>query len=371
MMVTHRVYGAVFALACLTSACDAKKEPEVASAAAPLKEAGPKSVAELRGMAAALFGVLPERMESKANVLSDAKTQLGKTLYFENRISKNHDLSCASCHALDGFGADTRAEALERGTSSGHKNQFGDRNSPTVYNSALQFVQFWDGRAADVEEQAKGPVLNPVEMAMPSEEAVVAVLKSIPGYAPLFKAAFPEDPDAITFNNMAKAIGAFERLLVTPAPFDKFLQNDDSALTSEQLEGLDAFISTGCIACHTGPLLGGGMYQKLGLIKPFETKDEGRSVVSGNAAEKHFFKVPMLRNIEKTQPYFHDGSVKTLEQAIKLMAEHQTPGGAISDEKTAKIAAFLKSLTGEVKSELTVKPELPASGPKTPAPDPS
>ncbi len=370
MMVTRRVSGALFSLLCLTSACD-KREPEVAQAAAPLAQAAAKTPAELRAMAKALFGALPERAEHKDYPLTDAKTALGKTLYFENRISKNQDLSCASCHALDGFGADTRPEAIERGTSFGHKTQFGDRNSPTVFNSALQFVQFWDGRAADVEEQAKGPVLNPVEMAMPSEDSVVAVLKSIPGYEPLFKAAFPESEDAITYTNMVKAIGAFERLLITPAPFDRFLGGDDSALSQEQLEGLDTFVGSGCIACHTGPLLGGGMYQKLGLIKPFETKDEGRSAISGNAADKYFFKVPMLRNIEKTAPYFHDGSVKTLEDAVKLMAVHQTPQGALSDDKVSKLVAFLRSLTGELPKALSEPSELPASGPKTPKADPS
>jgi len=342
----------------------AEKPAELAQPAVP-------SVAELRAKASALFGKLPAVVESKDRPLSDAKVLLGRTLYHDPRLSKNQDLSCASCHALDGFGADTRPEALEKGTSFGHKKAFGGRNAPTVLNAAIHIAQFWDGRAADVEAQAKGPVLNPVEMAMKDEASVVAVLKSIPGYQPMFKAAFPEAKDAVTYDNMATAIGAFERKLMTPSDFDKFLDGQDAALTADQQKGLDVFVSAGCIACHSGPGFGGAMYQKLGLLKPYPTQDEGRFAVTKNEADKFFFKVPSLRNVEKTGPYFHDGSVKTLKDAIGIMSEYQTPGGKLPPEKIDQVAAFLGSLTGSAAPTLLEKPTLPESGPTTPKPDPN
>ncbi|MFM2417933.1 MAG: hypothetical protein RL385_2656 [Pseudomonadota bacterium] len=360
----------------LFSACskgDKPAEPAAnapASASGALTEAAP-SAAVLRPKASALFGKLPATIEDTKHPSSEAKISLGRTLYFEHRLSKNQDLSCNSCHALDGFGADTRAESVSRGTSLGHKQQFGDRNSPSVYNAALHVAQFWDGRAADVEAQAKGPILNAVEMAMPNEASVVAVLKSIPGYEAPFKAAFPGDADPISYNNLAEAIGAFERTLVTPAPLDKFIAGDDAALSAEQLKGLDLFLTSGCIGCHSGPGIGGAIYQKLGLVVPFETKDEGRAKVTGNAADKFFFKVPSLRNVEKTAPYFHDGAVKTLPEAVRLMAKHQTALGELSADKVQGIVAFLTSLTGELPVTKIAKPELPPSGPKTPKADPS
>ena len=191
-------------------------------------------------------------------------------LYYEPRLSKGQDISCNSCHMLDKYGVDLQP------TSDGHKGKQGDRNSPTVYNAAGHFVQFWDGRAADVEEQAKGPVMNPVEMAMPSEKRVVAVLKSIPEYVELFKQAFPEDKDPVSYRNMARAIGAFERKLVTPSRWDKFLRGDSRALTNEEKAGFNLFMETGCQACHMGTYLGGNMYQMLGLAKPWpDASDPG------------------------------------------------------------------------------------------------
>jgi cytochrome c peroxidase len=239
--------------------------------------------AALRERANAFFGSLPAEVPNPANPITPAKVELGRMLYYDARLSKNHDVACNTCYLLDRFGVDGEP------TSVGHRGQRGDRNAPTVYNAALHFAQFWDGRAADVEEQAKGPVLNPVEMAMASEAATVAVLESIPGYAPLFAAAFPEDEQAITYENMARAIGAFERGLMTPAPFDAFLAGDDDALSETELAGLDAFISSGCIACHQGPAVGGLMYQKLGLIKPYPGEDPGRAAVTGNEADRQFF----------------------------------------------------------------------------------
>lgn len=345
----------------------AKQEPS-AQTQAVQKEATP---AELRAKAAALFGALPKVMESPKHKLTPEKIELGHKLYFDTRLSRGQELSCASCHDLNSYGIDSRPEAIEKGRSFGHRKQFGERNSPSTYNAALHFVQFWDGRAADVEEQAKGPILNPVEMTMADEKSVVAVLKSVPGYEPLFKAAFPDQPDAMTYETMAQAIGAYERTLVTPDRFDKFIQGDDKALGPQELAGLSTFIDSGCIACHLGVGVGGGTYQKLGLIKPYPTKDEGRAAITKNAADKGFFKVPSLRNVAKTAPYFHDGSIKTLPEAVAIMAEHQTPGGKLPDDKVKLIVAFLESLTGDLPTDKIGKPDMPPNGPKTPAGDPN
>jgi cytochrome c peroxidase len=316
-------------------------------------------------------GPLPAVAESQSNPITDAKVNLGRMLYYDARMSKNHDISCNSCHSLADYGIDVREATGERQVSKGHKGQVGERNSPTVYNAALQFRQFWDGRAADVEEQAKGPVLNPVEMSMPDETYVLRVIKSIPGYAELFKIAFPGEKDPITYDNIAKAIGAFERGLMTPAPFDEFLAGKTDILSEQELRGLKAFMETGCITCHMGPLLGGTLYQKLGLIKPYESKDLGRFKETQNPADMHMFKVPHLRNIEKTGPYLHDGSISTLEESVAMMAEYQTQMGRLQQEQIADMVAFLKTLTGDLPMDYIAQPELPASGPKTPKPDPN
>jgi cytochrome c peroxidase len=208
-------------------------------------------------------------------------------------------------------------------------------------------AQFWDGRAADVEEQAKGPILNPVEMAMPSEEAVVTLLKETPEYPPLFRAAFPGQEDAVTYDNLGRAIGAFERRLTTPSRFDAFLSGDASALDQAELEGLASFMNSGCIACHNGPLIGGATYQKLGAVRPYQTDDVGRFAVTKQESDRTVFKVPSLRNIAKTGPYFHDGSVTGLETAIRLMGAHQL-GIDLSDAEVESIEAFLESLTGTI-----------------------
>ena len=274
-----------------------------------------------------LFKALPEIVPAKAGSPEAEQVALGRMLYYEPRLSKGQDISCNDCHMLDKYGVDNEP------TSEGHKGQKGDRNSPTVYNAALHFVQFWDGRAADVEEQAKGPILNPVEMAMPGEKQVLAVLKSIPEYGAAFKAAFPEQKDPINYDNMAKAIGAFERGLVTPSRWDKFLQGDQTAVTNEEKAGFNAFLEAGCQSCHMGVLVGGNLYQKLGLAKAFpDASDEGRAKVTKSEGDKFFFKVPSLRNIEKTAPYFHNGKIATLEDATKQMGDYQV-GASLTDEQ--------------------------------------
>jgi cytochrome c peroxidase len=291
--------------------------------------------------------------------------KLGQQLFHDKRLSKNHDISCNSCHTVTNYGVDSEP------TSPGHKGHRGGRNSPTVMNAFGHLAQFWDGRAADVEAQAKGPVLNPGEMAMPSEEAVIKTLSSIPGYVEGFKKAFPKESNAITYDNFAKAVGAFERQLSTPSRFDKFLNGDKKALSDAEKAGLKTFVSTGCTMCHMGPLLGGNMYQKVGLMKEWPNqKDQGRFDLTKNEADKMMFKVPSLRNIEKTGPYFHDGQTKDLATAVKMMAEYQL-NKKLSDKDTASIIAFLKTTTAEPAAEYLKTPELPKSGPNTPAPNPN
>jgi cytochrome c peroxidase len=251
-------------------------------------------------------------------------------------------------------------------TSDGHKGQRGTRNSPTVYNAAGHFVQFWDGRAADVEEQAKGPVTNPVEMAMPSEKVVVAVLTSMPEYVEGFKKAFPKDKSPASFNNMANAIGAFERKLMTPARWDRFLKGDPAALTNAEKAGFNAFTAAGCPTCHMGVYVGGNLYQKMGLFKPYpDQSDLGRYQVTKAEADKMVFKVPSLRNVEKTGPYFHTGKVATLEQAVAEMGEYEL-GKPLNQTEVQAIVTFLKTLTGEVPASYIKAPELPKSTASTP-----
>ncbi|MCX4247217.1 cytochrome-c peroxidase [Paraliomyxa miuraensis] len=331
------------------------------------------SVAAVLSKAKQHFAPLPEAMDDPRRPATEEQIALGRMLYSDTRLSKNHDIACATCHDLAGFGVDIREQGGARAkTSMGHKGQMGDRNAPTVYNAALQVVQFWDGRARNVEEQAKGPVLNPVEMAMPDEAAVLVVLQSIPGYAEAFASAFPGQEQPITYDNMAQAIGAFERQLVTPAPFDRFLAGKLTALTEHQVRGLDLFIEKDCKQCHDGPAVGGGSLKKLGVVKPWEgLTDKGRAKETNRPEDEFFFKVPSLRNVAQTGPYLHDGSIASLDEMVQKMAQHQLGKGDLTEDELSAMVDFLGSLTGEPPAEYVGKPELPASGPDTPAPDPT
>ena len=282
--------------------------PGPAAAPAPAPEQPSKHVG--------LFKALPTLAESTDHPNTKEKVDLGRMLFYEKRLSKNQDISCNSCHNLEDYGTDRSP------TSTGHKGQKGARNAPSVYNAAVHIAQFWDGREPDVEAQAGGPVLNPIEMAMPSEQAVVDVLKSMDGYVTGFKGAFPEDEDPVSFSNMQEAIGAFERNLLVWTDFDSYLDGELDALDDKQKAGLERFATTGCTTCHNGVGIGGGMYQKLGLVKPYETEDVGRAAITKNDADKYVFKVPSLRNVTETGPYFHDGSVESLDDAIKLIGTH-------------------------------------------------
>jgi cytochrome c peroxidase len=299
------------------------------------------------------FGVLPAVMESAGNPVTPEKVALGRKLYFEKRLSRSRDISCDTCHPLDQYGAE------DTPVSTGFKDQKGKRNAPTVFNAAGHIAQFWDGRAADVEEQAKGPMMNPIEMAMPSDKMVVAALRSVPEYGEDFKKAFPGEKDPLTLDNAAKAIGAFERTLSTPSRWDKFLSGDSAALTEAEKAGFNKFTEVGCQACHAGAYVGGEMFQKLGAVKPWpSTADPGRFAVTKQEADRMVFKVPSLRNIEKTAPYFHDGSVATLDDAVKAMAEYQL-GRNLKEEEVREIVSWLKALTAKVPRDMTRPPEAP------------
>jgi len=342
-------------LAAGLAACSSQPAPAPAASAPPAPAVDKDQLA--------VFAPLPASVPAESGAASADIVTLGRMLYYEPRLSKSQTISCNSCHDLAKYGVDNQP------TSDGHKGQMGDRNSPTVFNAAAHFTQFWDGRAADVEAQAKGPVLNPVEMAMPSEARVVAVLKSMPEYVELFGKAFPNDKQPVTYDNMAKAIGAFERNLMTPARWDRLLDGDASALTPEEKVGLKTFLDTGCQACHNGALLGGTSYQRLGAAKVYpDLTDPGRFKVTKVESDKGTFKVPSLRNIEKTGPYYHDGKVASLDKAVRDMAEYQL-GKKLTDEQAAQIIAFLKVLTGKIDPEYTKAPVLPKSTAATPKPD--
>lgn len=360
------VASAIALVSASTVACEREsKTSTLTSAAAPAVSAPPAPAAQTVDKdVLTAFAPLPAEMTSKTNAITDAKVALGRRLYYDKRFSKNHDVSCNSCHALDKYGVDGKS------VSDGHKKQHGTRNAPTVYNAAGHFVQFWDGRAPDVEEQAKGPVMNPVEMAMPDDKRVLRTLESMPEYVAAFKRAFPDDAKPVSFDNFGKAVGAFERKLVTPSRWDRFLGGDDKALTDKEKTGFNTFIATGCQMCHTGAYVGGSMFQKAGLIKPWPNqKDQGRFEVTKKDEDRMMFKVPSLRNIARTGPYFHDGSVKTLDDAVRMMALHQL-GKTPSDADVQNIVAWLGSLTGEIPKDYVAEPALPASTPTTPKPDP-
>ena len=298
-----------------------------------------------------IFGKPLKTLELPKDKVALSLVELGRTLYHEKRLSRDNSISCNSCHDTKAFGVDGEKFSV------GFNNHLTGRNSPTSFNAFMHVSQFWDGRAPTVEEQAKGPILAGGEMAMPSAEAVVKKINGIKGYKDLFEAAFPNSSPAITYDNVGKAIGAYERLFVTPSKFDKLLAGELSALNEKQKRGLKKFVTSGCVTCHTGNLLGGNIYQKLGLVKPWPNqKDQGRFAITKKEQDKMFFKVPSLRNIEKTGPYFHDGSSEKLTEAVEVMAKHQL-GREFSNEEISDIVAFLKTLTGKLNPSIAAYPE--------------
>jgi cytochrome c peroxidase len=316
----------------------AKHQEVATSASSP-------STHEVEGFALTLrvfFKPLPEKMPGGQDDTPE-KVALGRKLYFERGISLNKTQSCNDCHLLD----QKRAGVDYLPTSKGAKGTFGTRNAPTVLNAGFQAAQFWDGRAADLVEQAKGPVLNPIEMGMRSPEDVVNRLKDIEDYRRAFASAFPGEAEPMTYDNVARAIAAFERTLMTPSRFDRYLKGDRNALTRGEEQGLHRFVDTGCVECHSSYTLGGRLLQKLGFYHAYANqKDLGRYDVTRKEEDRHVFKVPMLRNVTLTAPYFHDGQVTKLEEAVRLMAWMQLDT-VLTPPQIDEIVRFLRSLEAE------------------------
>ena len=307
-----------------------------------------------------IFGPLPQTMPSEQNPITPAKVKLGKVLFYELRISIDGTVSCAKCHPISLYAADGLKKAR------GNNCKENPRNAPTIFNAASQVSEHWIGNRTSVEDQAKQSVTGPPAFGMPSYESVEKLLRGMKGYVTLFQEAFPGEKEPVTIDNFARAIGAFERTLVTPAPFDDFMKGNAEALTEQQKKGLKTFLDTGCMTCHFSPYVGGQMYQKFGVFEPYmkytksEKIDEGRFAVTKNEADKNLFKVPVLRNVAMTPPYFHDGSVDKLDQAVWIMAKIQL-GKDLSSQQTGDIAAFLTSLTGRIADDALVVPIVPSA----------
>jgi len=314
---------------------------------------------DLLKQAKQIFGPLPKVMSSEKNPVTPEKVKLGKILFYETRISVDGTVSCARCHPIGLYAADGLKKSI------GNNCRVNPRNAPTLFNAAGQISAHWIGNRADVEDQARQSVIGPPSFGMPSNEAVEARLKGIKGYKDLFKEAFPGESNPVTVDNFAKAVGTFERTLVTPSPFDSFLKGDIAALDEQEKRGLRTYMEAGCIMCHLGPYVGGQVYQKSGIVEPYwkytksEPIDEGRYVVTKNDMDKYVFKVPVLRNIAKTSPYFHDGSVNKLEDAVWIMGKIQL-GKDLNKSKAEEIVTFLKSLTGKIPEDVLKVPLLPS-----------
>lgn len=320
---------------------------------------------ELRMLAKSMFQPIPLSAPAlKGNVASDVKLKLGHMLYFEPRLSASQLISCQTCHNVGLAGGDLQE------TSTGHGWQKGPRNAPTTYNAVFNSAQFWDGRAKDLAEQAKGPVQASVEMNN-TPESVVALLTSIPEYVALFKQAFPTQKDPVTFDNMAKAIEVFEATLITPNDgLDRFMAGDDKALTADQKAGLDLFVNNGCVGCHDGVNLGGTDYFPFGVVEQpgaevLPVGDKGRFKVTNTASDEYVFRSPPLRNIALTAPYFHSGKVWTLKQAVAIMGTSQL-GMELSGHEVELIVSLLEGLTGD--QPQVMHPLLPVSTAATPQP---
>ncbi|HKJ92265.1 MAG TPA: cytochrome-c peroxidase [Longimicrobiales bacterium] len=300
------------------------------------------------------------------NPATPEKVSLGKMLFFEPRLSSSWMISCNTCHNLGLAGVDLQE------TSVGHGWQRGPRNAPTVLNAVYNVAQFWDGRAANLEEQAKGPVQAAVEMNN-TPDRVVATLKSMPEYVDRFQVAFPGEADPVTFDNMARAIEVYEATLVTPdSRFDRYLNGDLSALTPQEKQGLELFVSRGCTACHNGVNVGGQSYFRFGVVSQpsadiLPRGDVGRYKVTHARTDEYVFRVAALRNVALTPPYFHSGKVWDLGEAVRIMGTAQL-GSELSDDEVQAVTAFLQTLTGRQPD--VAYPTLPPNGEATPKPVP-
>jgi len=304
-----------------------------------------------------VFQSLPKDISTAEAPVTKAGVMLGRRLFFDPRVTVDSNVSCATCHQPALYGTDARP------TSIGVKQRPHPRNAPTILNAALAFVNHWRGDRESLEDQAEQALKSPITSGL-EERDVVDRLARIGGYAPLFEAAFPNDAQPITVKTMAAAIAAYERTLVTPSPFDAYLAGDVAALSPTARAGLQTFIKTGCAACHCGVGIGGGMYQKFGIVEDYwtatgsRTIDKGRADVTKDPADLYVFRVPSLRNVAMTAPYFHDGSVATLPDAVRVMGRVQL-GTKLSDPEVNDIVAFLESLTGDLPPEFAAVPVLP------------
>ena len=355
----------------LVAACDDKRSnappappppslPAAAPTATPAAPGRPFDLGQL-----AVFAALPARIERPDNLLTPEKVALGKMLWFDARLSRGQDVSCNTCHDVTKWGADGDASPVSTGT----KKQKGTRNAPTVFNAAGNFAQGWDARATLVEDLVIPHAADPTTMGSDAKQLVDTVT-SVPAYAAAFKKAFPDaNGGPVTPETVAMAIGAYARKLLTPSRWDKFLAGDETALTAEEMAGVGAFMDASCTTCHAGKYVGGAQTQKLGVAKPWPSApngaDTGRFEVTKQDVDRGVFKVPTLRNVTKTGPYLHDGSVASLEELTKMMGRYQV-GKELTDGQVKAIVTFLGALTGEVPKDLVQKPDLPPSGPKTP-----
>lgn len=363
----------VFGLLAVAS-CDKPKDapppptpPVTASAVTASASVAPTSTGKALDPSALLvFAALPAKIERPDNTLTDAKVALGRQLYFDVRLSRAQDVSCNSCHDV------TKAGADEVALSTGTKKKQGTRNAPSTFNAAGGFAQGWDARATLVEELVLSHAAEASVMGI-EEKKLVAVVTSIPAYETAFKKVFLEEKAPITGETISKAIAAYTRMLLTPSRWDAFLGGKADALTDAEKAGLAVFLDSNCATCHAGKYVGAAQNQKLGVAKPWPALDggpvdHGRIAVTKQDVDNDVFKVPSLRNVVRTAPYLHDGSIATLEEVTKLMGRHQV-GKELTDEQVKSLVSFMGALTGEPPKDLVAKPELPPSGPKTPKPE--
>jgi cytochrome c peroxidase len=362
-------FATIAAAVLIVAGCDGRSQASLEAAAAdPLAALTGNTVLTDDELVAVLqlFAVIPEEVpDLPGNPITPEKVELGKMLFFEPRLSSSWLISCNTCHNMGLAGVDL----LE--TSVGHGWQRGPRNAPTVLNAVFNAAQFWDGRAEDLMEQAKGPVQAAVEMAS-TPDRVVRTLRSIPEYVALFEAAFPGEADPVTFDNMARAIEAFEATLITPdSRFDRFLLGDATALDRREQEGLQLFVQKGCVACHSGVNVGGQSYHPFGVVSAPDgdirpADDKGRYTVTRTAGDEYVFRAPSLRNVQLTAPYFHSGKVWDLAEAVRVMGSSQL-GAELTEDQVDRIVAYLATLTG--RQPQVEYPILPPHTPDTPRPD--
>lgn len=345
----------VFLLWCVALAlCGCDRQSSVTRVRTLPGEAAPSSVAlvdeDLNPRLLRRFAAIAR----PADVPDSPRVTLGRLLYFEPLLSRTGKVSCNSCHPLDRYGA------TDTSVSVGVAGRLGRRNAPSVYNAAGHFRQFWDGRAASLADQVEGPITNPIEMDMQVGQ-VLAELQAIPGYRTAFARAFPDQAQPISMGNLAIAVAEFERGLTTPGRWDRYLNGDAQAITPAEKAGAKLFANLGCMVCHAGANVGGTMFERLGALVPWpEQPDRGRSEVTHNAADDMVFKVPSLRNVARTAPYFHDGSIASLDTAVRMMARHQL-GVDLSEEEARSITAWLGALTGEIPRAYVAPPTLPVA----------